>query len=253
MSADSSNSSHTTVPWGPSAAIIVSLLLFIGAQIIVYFLVSIVAGLMWNVADAQRWLESINGQFVFVLLSEATIVLILWLFLRRRKGNFKQLGFSRLPVWDDIARALAGFVVYFIALLVIMQLATALTPINTEQCQELGFKNLLGAPEVTMAFISLVVLPPLVEELVFRGFVFTGLRRKLTFVWATLITSVLFAVPHLFASSEGLLWVAGVDTLVLSFILCYLREKTGVLWAAIVLHAMKNGIAFVFYITSTSC
>jgi membrane protease YdiL (CAAX protease family) len=89
------------------------------------------------------------------------------------------------------------------------------------------------------------VLPPIVEETVFRGFIFTGLRGKLKFVWAAVLTSLLFATAHLeFGSGKPLLWVAGLDTFTLSLALCYLREKTGSLWPGILLHALKNGVAF---------
>jgi hypothetical protein len=103
-----------------------------------------------------------------------------------------------------------------------------------------------------MAFVSLVLLPPIVEEIVFRGFVFTGLRKKMKFTAATIITSLLFAGPHLLASSEGLLWVAGVDTLVLSFVLCYLRERTGALWAPMAVHGLKNALAFVLLLSGVA-
>ncbi|MGH7237402.1 MAG: CPBP family glutamic-type intramembrane protease [Candidatus Saccharimonadales bacterium] len=38
--------------------------------------------------------------------------------------------------------------------------------------------------------------------------------------------------------------MAGVDTFILSTVLCYLREKTGRLYAGIGVHALKNFVAF---------
>jgi membrane protease YdiL (CAAX protease family) len=56
----------------------------------------------------------------------------------------------------------------------------------------------------------------------------------------------LFGVAHLqFGSGAPLLWVAALDTFTLSIVLCYLREKTGSVWAGVFLHAIKNAIAFV--------
>lgn len=63
-------------------------------------------------------------------------------------------------------------------------------------------------------------------------------------VSATLITSVLFGLPHLLTGKEGILWVAMIDTFALSLILCFLREKTGSLYASILVHALKNTVAF---------
>jgi len=171
-------------------------------------------------------------------------LLILWFFLRRR-ASFKALGFARGPVPSDVGKAILAGVVYFFLLWLALGLAGYLFHTNIDQKQELGFDNISGTLNLTLTFISLVVLPPAVEELLFRGVLFGGLRTRMSFRATALITSVLFAVPHLLESGGGgLLWVAGIDTFILSLVLCYLREKTGNLWAGIILHTLKNAIAF---------
>jgi membrane protease YdiL (CAAX protease family) len=134
---------------------------------------------------------------------------------------------------------------YYISYLVIVSVAGALVPaLNVDQAQELGF-NPIGTGELILTFISLVILPPIVEETLMRGFLYTSLKKRLTKVNAALITSVIFAAAHLqFGSGAPLLWVAAIDTFVLSLFLVYLREKTGSLWASMTLHALKNGVAF---------
>jgi membrane protease YdiL (CAAX protease family) len=63
---------------------------------------------------------------------------------------------------------------------------------------------------------------------------------------AVILTSLIFASAHLpEGGAAGLLYIAALDTFILSLVLIYLREKTGGLWASITLHAIKNGIAFV--------
>jgi membrane protease YdiL (CAAX protease family) len=193
---------------------------------------------------ADDGLQKISGQFYFVLFSDALMLLGLWLFLRARRNGFGQLGFGRKPAVRDAGYALAGYAVYFIAFFVVAAFIVPMIGINTEQRQELGFDNLFTQAEKIMGLVALVLLPPFIEETIFRGFLFTGLRKKMTFVWVAVITSAFFASPHLLASSHGLLWVAGIDTFILSLVLCYLRERTGALWAPIAVHAIKNAIAF---------
>ena len=53
---------------------------------------------------------------------------------------------------------------------------------------------------------------------------------------ATLV-SALFGVAH------GQ-WNVGLDVFVLSMVACGLREATGSIWAGIVLHMIKNMVAF---------
>jgi membrane protease YdiL (CAAX protease family) len=240
------------LPWGPKSAIALSIVTFVLAQFLVFYIISfwflLVLGRSWEVSSTD-WVHTITGQFSFVVLSEAVILLVLGLFLRKRGGTLKQLGYSRRPVWDDIAWALIAFVVYFVLLMIVAALVGQLTSVDLEQRQDLGFDNIATSPEKMMAFISLVVLPPIVEETIFRGFLFGGLRSKLTFAGATTLTSVIFAAPHLLGSNDGLLWVAAIDTFILSLVLCYLREKTGALWAPIMVHAIKNMIAFTLFLS----
>src|SRR5690606_7282850 len=100
--------------------------------------------------------------------------------------------------------------------------------------------------QLILVFISLVLLPPFVEEVLARGFLYTGLKTKWPVWAAAVVTSLIFAAAHLeFGSGAPLLWVAAIDTFTLSLVLIYLREKTGKLGASIMLHMLKNGVAFV--------
>lgn len=235
------------MPWGPAAAIMVAVLGFVGAQILAGVVLGAISG--FN-SSPIKLLDTTTGQFYYVLLSDLSILLFVWLFLRKRKARPAQLGLGRKPTWKDAGYAALAYVAYYFIFFAVIIVVSSLTNIDLNQKQELGFSYLANNLDKIMALISLVILPPLVEEIVFRGFVFTGLRTKLTFVWATVITSLLFAAPHLLASSQGLLWIAGVDTLVLSFVLCYLREKTGALWAPMLVHCAKNAIAFTILLAS---
>ena len=117
---------------------------------------------------------------------------------------------------------------------------------NINQEQNVGFQSVNGNFGLILAFISLVVLPPIAEEIIFRGYLFSGLRTKIKFIYAALLTSLIFAMPHLIESKDGgILWIAGLDTFILSMVSSALREKTRSLWSSMLLHSFKNGVAFV--------
>ena len=61
---------------------------------------------------------------------------------------------------------------------------------------------------------------------------------------AAIVTSLIFASAHLPEGVGGLLWVGFIDTFILSMVLVYLREKTNGLYSGMMLHALKNGVAF---------
>ena len=233
--------------WSPFTAIVIALLLFVGAQFLASVPFIVYAHLQhWNSDQANIWLNGTYPQFWFVLLAEAITFIGLWRFTRARGLTLRDIGWRKFNGWA-IIYALGGFAVYFVAYLILLAVTSALVPnLNLKQQQDIGFQNVQGGLQLATTFVSLVVLPPLVEETFFRGFLFTSFRLRMGLLAATLLTSALFAVPHLLESQGGggLLWIAGIDTFVLSTVLCYLREKTGSLWPGIFLHAIKNGIAF---------
>jgi membrane protease YdiL (CAAX protease family) len=117
--------------------------------------------------------------------------------------------------------------------------------VNADQSQQVGFDSASGGGPLTLVFLGLVVLPALTEEILVRGFLFGGLRNKLPFVSSALITSGLFGMAHLqLGNGSSPLWIAAVDTFILSLVLVWLREKTGNIWAGVIVHMAKNSIAF---------
>lgn len=189
--------------------------------------------------------SSVAAQFFYILLVEVITFGLLYLFIHRRKISLQALGLIR-PRLRDPLLSLAALPVYFGVYLAVLTAATKLFPsLNVNQQQQIGFQQAHSGLNLVLTFVSLVVLPPLVEETMMRGFLFGSLKKGLPVVWAALITSVMFAAAHLqFGSGAPLLWVAAIDTFTLSLVLCFLRHKTGSLWPGIGLHALKNFVAF---------
>jgi membrane protease YdiL (CAAX protease family) len=243
----SSSSSAQRWPWGPLSAVLIVIVAFLIAQLLGGLLIAFYPSIRhWGNGQANNWLNSsVEAQFFYVVISESLTILILWLYLRHR-ATLKELGLDK-PRWYDPIYSVIAAVVYYIVYLIAVSAISAMVSINTNQQQNVGFNNVAGAGALIMTFISLVILPPIVEEITFRGVLYGGLRRRFNPLWAALATSCLFAVPHLLESDsgQGLLWIAGIDTFVLSLVLCYLRERTGRLWAGMGVHAIKNGVAFI--------
>jgi len=235
------------VPWSPWTGVIYAVVVYFAAQILASILLVIYPRARgWSKPVITNWLNnSVIAQFLYVLFAEAITFGAIWWFIRWRQGSLRSIGWRGIRWWDVVVM-LGGFAVYFVSYVVLLSVARQLFPsLNVNQKQDLGFQNVRGSVNLTLTFLSLVVLPPLVEETVFRGFIFTGVRNKLKWGWAALLTSLIFASAHLeFGSGQPLLWVAAIDTFTLSMVLCYLRQKTDSLWPGILLHALKNGIAF---------
>lgn len=166
-----------------------------------------------------------------MLLSLLVIVAALAAYQKK----FRDIGVDQ-PKWTYLAKALLAFVGYFALTLCLQTVARTFFGLDAEETQELGYQAVSGL-ELVAAFVPLVILTPFVEELIFRGFVFTGFRRHLPFWIAALGVSALFGLVH------GQ-WNVGLDVFAMSMVSCYLVEKTNSLWPSIFLHVIKNSVAF---------
>jgi len=185
------------------------------------------------------------GQFVYILTTEIIVLsLLLWL-LKLAGESLRSIGIAAWPTLKTVGYVLGGLGVYYAAYIVAVLLISVLLPtIDLGQEQEIGFDR-TGGDGLVWVFLSLVVLAPIAEELVFRGYLYARFRRVLSYAWAAIIVSLLFGAMHLqFGTGNPLLWVAAIDTFILSMVLVYQREKSGTIWASVVTHATKNFIAF---------
>jgi membrane protease YdiL (CAAX protease family) len=132
----------------------------------------------------------------------------------------------------------AGAIIYLLLSALLITLAGIVFPqIDLQQAQEIGFRNLADYSQYLLAFLTLVVVAPLAEEILFRGYLYGKLRKHAPLWLAMLVTSGLFGLAH------GQ-WNVAIDTFALSAVMCSLREVTGSIWAGVLLHMLKNGLAF---------
>ncbi|MEK9196463.1 MAG: CPBP family intramembrane glutamic endopeptidase [Patescibacteria group bacterium] len=117
--------------------------------------------------------------------------------------------------------------------------------IDEDQKQIIGFENVNGGLELVMVFVALVILAPLAEEIIFRGYLFGEFKHKVNFIISALLVSVIFGLFHLqLGSGKPPLWAGFIDTFALSLVLCYIREKTNTIWYGVGVHSLKNFLAF---------
>lgn len=183
----------------------------------------------------ENVLNAVFGAIVYVL-TIAMVIGLPWL-IKKYKTSREDVGLSRLPSWLDILLAPVGFIIYLIVSAIFILIASQLSFINLDQVQDTGFSQLGQGYEYLVAFMMLVVIAPVAEEILFRGFLFGKLRKHVPIWVAILITSLLFAFVH------GAVNV-GIDVFALSIVLCLLRLVSGTIWPSILLHMLKNAIAF---------
>lgn len=173
-----------------------------------------------------------------------TISLLLIIFIPkgikpRWRTHREELGLSGAPTWTDIGLAPIGFAVSILLIAMLNAFFSLFPWYNITETQNVGYHNLINIPERLAAFIALVILAPIMEEVIFRGWLYGRLRAKLCLPTAMIIVSLLFGLVH------GQ-WNVGITTFAMSLVLCGLREITGTIYSGIILHMIKNAIAFLF-------
>jgi membrane protease YdiL (CAAX protease family) len=139
-----------------------------------------------------------------------------------------------------LGRALLWGIVGYVAYLVISALWLGVTNAHNEQDDiTTTLKDHPTTATVAGLAIFAVVIAPIVEEVFFRGFVFTAMRAKLNVWIAAIVSGAMFGVVHAFGSP----WQFLVPLSVLGTVLCIVYWKTGSLYPCIALHAINNSVA----------
>ena len=224
--------------------VILGLLAWAGVSMVaVQFVMSYV--MFWILGDAvgQPMWTAMYSLLTYGI-SLVLVILVPWKVLKM-KTNREELGLAGLPTWTDIGLAPVGFAVYFVVAMLIMAVASSIfTGVDWSQTQQVGFENLVFGIDKIWAFVTLVVLAPIVEEVVFRGWLYGKVRSRVPAWVGILAVSALFGLMHLGWDASALQWNAALNIFCMSVVLCLLREITGTIWSGVILHMLKNGVAF---------
>ncbi len=97
----------------------------------------------------------------------------------------------------------------------------------------------------TFTIFAVVLIVPFMEELLFRGFLQTWLRRFLGRMGALLLTAFIFAVVHFSMGLGTGNFELLLSLFVLSLFLGFIYERERTLWAPFALHAIFNGVTVI--------
>jgi membrane protease YdiL (CAAX protease family) len=113
------------------------------------------------------------------------------------------------------------------------------------------FETLLRSSALVRILIAVmaVLSAPIVEEVVFRGVLYSGLRSKIGTVATTATVTLLFGAVH-YQQYEGA-WASLLGLLALSFVLTLIRAVTRSLLPCFVVHLIYNLIGATFILISS--
>lgn len=160
-----------------------------------------------------------------------------------RLGIRRGLGLNFRHWIFDSARGLIAYLAVIPICLILLWLFTPFMPEDDRTHSMLKALNDASPGIKALLIFASVVLAPISEELLFRGFMQSALRKLTGNAWLGIaITSVLFALVHtpLYHTMPSLF--------VLAVVMGYNYERCGRLWPAILIHMIFNGVSVAGYL-----
>jgi len=232
-------------PWGSLEGIALWVASILAILIIpTLFLLPYLATIQPPITESEQLVEfaksdptSVFLQIVAIIPAHLLTILLAWLIVtKRRKYPFKEmLGWQTggFRWWH-----------YLIVLGLFFVLAAVVGSLVPEQENDLI--RMLQSSRSAVYIIAFVATftAPFVEEVVYRGVVYSAFQRALGVPAAFALVTFLFAVIHVpqYWPSYSTIFLLGV----LSIILTAIRVKTNNLLPCIILHTLFNGLQSIF-------
>jgi len=179
--------------------------------------------------------ENISNISFIVLYGIQALLMMgtVWFFaLHRRKARLRDLGLKYYSIgktlWYTLISLIAIFAISFIYIIVMSMVLGIEAPASK-------IETLILNRSVSNTVLLIVVsfIGPIIEEIFFRGFLYSAFKKNWGILPALFLSSILFSLVHLEVYSFVPLFIIG-------WLLAYIFEKTKSLFPAIFLHAIYN-------------
>lgn len=203
-----------------------------------------------DLSDQVKLLEFIKSNPTAILLQLAavlpahlfTLILAWFVVTRYNRFSFKQtLGWS----WG-------GFKVWHLIVISFFCYAVGLILINIFGQKENDFQQMLQSSRSAVYLVAFFATftAPLVEEVVYRGVLYSAFQRRLGKIFAVVLVTVLFAAVHVPQYSKNFDPDYGtiLTLVIVSLILTLIRVQSKNLLPCIVLHTIFNGVQSILLI-----
>ena len=194
--------------------------------IVGYIALSILAGSVMAVLvnmgiPMPDWIQYVISEGIILVIAIIYMVV-------NRIDPMKDIPYKRIGFVDGILSLAAGY-----CMIPMVLFLNSITMLFSTNYLEEGTTTLLTYP-FFMQVILLAVIPPLVEELVFRG-IFFGSYRKAGMSGAAIMSGLIFGCFHLNINQ-------GLYAFAIGIVFAYMVEATGSLWSSVIAHFAINTV-----------
>lgn len=213
--------------WGKGKANIFSeqfMMMFFVAIVVLFYYI----GASWQIADLIKGL--VKTQLIILVLP---VILV----LRVSKNDIKKTLRLNMPDVRNFAIVLLAAAPLIILVSLITQVTNMIYPIPDAYIEAMEKIVNMGDLSFLMNILVIAMLPGICEEILFRGFIINGFKKK-GFWGSIIITAVLFAILHL--DPYRLLPVT-----IIGIWLGYMLLRSNSLYVPMLAHAVNNSLAVV--------
>lgn len=212
---------------------------------LVYFATQLVMGFVYGIMfsvnvmssgeamDAMELTELLNT-FIMDKAMEMTFwagvmtLVIFWIRFAVRKKNFlKEVEFKKVPV-----KNLLPVIILAPCANVVLSMVMSYFP-WPQGWMEAYMENSSTIDGSLMSWLTVVIMAPVLEEIVFRGLVYTRLKKGMPAIAAAIVASLAFGLCH-----SGIIWM--IYATALGLVMTWIFEKYQSLVANILFHLAFN-------------
>ncbi|MEK7723819.1 MAG: CPBP family intramembrane glutamic endopeptidase, partial [Acidobacteriota bacterium] len=208
------------------------------------FVLPYLAKQTFNLADAEKLKEFAQSDPTAIMLQLGAVIpahlltiLLGWLVVTSfRKYSFKEMlgwEWNGFKIWHSI-------VIFVFFYLVALSLITIFGDVEND------FERMLKNSRLAVYFVAFFATftAPLVEEMVYRGLLYSAFQRKFGVSLAVVFVTLLFTLVHVpqYSLNQVPDYASVITILLLSLTLTLIRVRTNNLLPCIVLHTVFNGI-----------
>ncbi len=171
----------------------------------------------------------------YVILSQVVSAIILyWIIVRRLKltrTSWTTLGLRKFGGWRAI-KYIAGWPLVIIAISILILVVTSLFGVTPPDNSKNAATNLLSG-KLLLGLVLVSLMAPLIEEILFRGMLFTAVSAKYSYSYGIALSSLIFAVIHLNPLQM-------ITALIFGPYLCWMYRRLNSIYPGMLLHALHN-------------
>ena len=208
--------------------------------------VVLVGSLVWSAVCLGVGGHSVGGALV-ARLAQAAVSLIIGLVAMRHMAGQGLLGARLEPLLGPGRAIVLGFfyvVVVNIRLSIFGTAVEALRLVNVSAGAEANAASglaTLGWPGVVLLVLTVALIGPVEEEVLFRGVILPRLASWMGAGWAIVATSAVFSVLHE-GFGDGPFGLRAASVFLFALVLAWARLRTGGLAAPITMHIVINAL-----------